>query len=209
MNRVVVGCVAAALSGCFSQPRQPEPAVYDLGIVAGNKVVQSSVSAEPAVVRVRVSAPSWLDNTAMHYRLLYEDELRMLTYAYARWAAPPAELLEQRLRQQLAERAAARPLGSATVYLLHVELEEFVQVFETPSLSFARVTVRVRLSGAATEDAAFSEQVAAPTPDAAGGVRALAAATGALSSRIIDWTAGARGDKTAARLLRPPRIGAG
>src|SRR5207247_1876274 len=105
----------------------------------------------------------------------YVDGMRTLTYAYAHWIAPPAELVGQRLRQRLAESGAAAGIGSARE--LDIELEEYVQVFETPAQSFGRVTVHVRLSGSSTEEASFTEQVAAQTPDAAGGVRALVAAT--------------------------------
>ena len=87
---------------------------------------------------------------------------------------------------------------------IQVELEQFVQVFQTPAHSFGLVSVNVRLSGASTDEASFSEQVAATTPDAAGGVRALAEATNKLIARIVDWATGAHG-KTAAR----PSVSAG
>jgi len=69
-------------------------------------------------------------------------------------------------------------------------------VFDTPTRSLGRVTVDVRLSGASSGEASFTEEAAAPTPDAAGGVRALAAATDALVTRIIDWL-GTRGEQEA------------
>jgi cholesterol transport system auxiliary component len=200
MTRASLLFAAALLSGCFSQPRTPEPALYDLGIAGGEAPVASKAGAQPADIRVQAIAPSWLDDTAMYYRLLYEDALRTQTYAYARWVAPPAELIEQRLRQRLAEGGAARNIGSPTT-VIQVELEQFVQVFETPAASFGLVSVNVRLSGTVNEEGTFSEQVAAPTPDAAGGVRALAEATDKLVARIVDWAMGARGKSAAAPTL--------
>jgi ABC-type uncharacterized transport system auxiliary subunit len=201
MMRTGVLCVAALLAGCFSQPRVPEPALYDLGIAPAGRAVQPVTNAEPAAVRVQVSARSWLDDTAMHYRLVYSDEMRTHAYAYARWIAPPAEFVAQRLRQRLADS------GSAAAYQLEIELEEFVQVFETPTRSFGRVVahVRVRTSDGRADEATFAEQVAAQTPDAPGGVRALAAATATLVARVVDWIS-ARSDRnslTKLRLVRP------
>jgi cholesterol transport system auxiliary component len=194
MMRASPLCVVVLLAGCLSQPRTPEPALYDLGMTAAGNATLVKTNAVPAAVRVRASARSWLDHTAMHYRLVYVDGMRTLTYAYARWIAPPAELVGQRLRQRLAESGAAAGIGSARE--LDLELEEYVQVFETPAQSFGRVSVHARLSGSSTEEASFTEQVAAQTPDAAGGVRALVAATDALIARIVEWI-GARGDQEA------------
>lgn len=194
--------VALLLTGCFSQPRAPEPALYDLGIAPAGSGVHAKASAEPVLLRVRARAPSWLDDTSMHYRLLYVDEMRTLAYAYARWVAPPAELIGERLRRRLAESDAGKAAGSGST--LEIELEEFVQLFETPTRSFGRVSVHVRLSGASSEEASFSEQVAAPTPDAAGGVRALARATDMLIARIVAWI-GAGGPQEAGAYLRLAR----
>jgi len=190
----------ATLAGCFSQPRTPEPALYDLGIAGGEAAVAAKASAQPADIRVRAIAPSWLDDTAMYYRLVYDDALRTQTYAYARWVAPPAELIEQRLRQRLVESGVAQNIGSPTT-VIQVELEQFVQVFETPAQSIGLVSVNVRLSGTVNDEASFSEQVPAPTPDAAGGVRALAEATDKLVARIIDWAMGARGKSAAVPIV--------
>ena len=179
-------CIVALLAGCLSQPRTPEPALYDLGIAAAGKPMVPSTNAEPSAVRIRTSARSWLDSTAMHYRLIYVDPMRILTYAYARWVAPPAELVGQRLRQRLAESGTGA--GPGSTHEIDIDLEEYEQLFETPTQSFGRVTAQVRLlSGASTKAATFTEQVAAQTPDAVGGVRALAAATDVLIGRVVDW----------------------
>jgi len=193
MMRIGLVCVAFALGGCLSQPSAPEPTRYDLGIAPASEATGVRMNSNPAAVRVRATARSWLDHTAMHYRLAYVDDLRTLSYAYARWVAPPAELIAQRLRHRLAETGV---IGSASPLDLDIELEEYVQVFDTPTRSLGRVTVDVRLSGASSGEASFTEEAAAPTPDAAGGVRALAAATDALVTRIIDWL-GTRGEQEA------------
>ena len=187
MKRFVAG-LTLLVAGCLSQPRTPEPALYDLGL--GPQPAAQHAAQRASIAQVHVSAPSWLDQTAMYYRLLYDDPMRTRSYAYARWVAPPPELLAQRLRQTLAARGVAPPPGG-----LEVELEEYVHVFETSSRSVARVAASVQAEG--PDEARFAEQIPAETADAAGGAKALAAATNQLISRIMEWLA-ARGEDQAA-----------
>jgi cholesterol transport system auxiliary component len=189
MKRLAAG-LAVVLAGCLSQPRTPEPALYDLGL--GPHPDAQHAEQTGSVARVRVNAPSWLDQTAMHYRLLYEEPMRTRSYAYARWLAPPPELLAQRLRQTLAIRAVGVPSDN-----LEVGLEEYLQLFETPAQSVARITAYVRTAGAG--EVRFTEQVPAQTADAAGGAAALAAATNQLVVRIVEWLDAQDGDQTAAK----------
>jgi cholesterol transport system auxiliary component len=170
--------LAVLITGCLSQPHTPESALYDLGF--GPQPSAEQAAQRAGVAQVQVTAPSWLNQTAMHYRLLYEDPLRTRSYAYARWLAPPTELVAQRLRQALTARTVAVPAGG-----LEVQLEEYVQVFETPERSVGRIMANVRSAGAA--QTRFAEQIPAQTADAAGGARALATATDNLISRIIEW----------------------
>ena len=191
MSRTGVVCVAVLLAGCLSQPRTPEPALYDLGIAPVGAVVPAGTNAELAAVRVRTSARSWLDDTAMHYRLMYLDGMRTLTYAYARWIAPPAELVGQRLRQRLAESGIAASVGSTPAPELDIELEEFVQVFETPPAGWRRQGAPARPPPA---QRAAARSNGRETPDAVGGVRALAAATAPPTPPAGAWPGAARGE---------------
>ena len=145
-------------------------------------------------LHTRISARPWLDDTSMHYRLQYAHELQVHAYAYARWVAPPAEMLAQRLEQRLARSPDLTRAGTSTV--LDVELEEFVQVFDSPDASIGRVTVHAQLGSASPRHATFSEQVRATSPDAAGGAGALAAATDALILRLLQWMDGREGNMT-------------
>src|SRR5215813_7523447 len=148
--RCVILNIALLLAGCLSQQRTPEPALYDLGLAPAEHLTPATLNADSALLRVRVSAPSWLDQTAMHYRLLYADGMRTRTYAYARWIAPPAELVDQRLRQRLSK-------SGVRASALDVELEEYVQVFETPTQSFgARPSARARTGHRAKKQASLN-----------------------------------------------------
>jgi len=186
--------LAAALgAGCSLGPTQKAPVtVYDLGMPGA-----PSRSGEiDAVLEVPdVVAPAWLDSPAIHYRLAYHDEARYPGYANSRWAAPPAFLLTERLRQGAA--AASRGVvrqgdGARADYVLRLELEEFSQVFDTPEAS--RGVIRARASLVSRADrvllgqTTLSQERPAPTPDAAGGVKALSQASDALVGSALEWT---------------------
>lgn len=84
-------------------------------------------------------------------------------------------------------------VSAATPALLRVELEEFSQLFESPTASTGLLRLRVtalqpsaqgeRLLG----QRSFIVQRPAPSADAAGGVRALTAATDAVVEEVDQW----------------------
>jgi ABC-type uncharacterized transport system auxiliary subunit len=175
--------LAAAFAGCSVVPAAPPlPALFDFGLA------DAPAAPSGAPVAAAVGAPSWLDGTAMLYRLAYGDGARLASYRDSRWAAPPAALLQERLKQRL-----ARTGGASSAWTLRVEVEEFCQVFETPASSHAVVRVRAALlepgSGRILRQQAFAEEVAAATADAPGGARALVQASDALLARVIGWAA--------------------
>jgi cholesterol transport system auxiliary component len=124
----------------------------------------------------------------MLYRLAYADGTRLASYRDSRWAAPPAALLHERLRQRL-----ARTPGAAGAVTLRIELEEFSQIFDSPASSRAVVRLRAELveggSGRVLRQQTFAEEVPAASADAPGGARALTQATDAVLARLIHWTA--------------------
>ena len=50
-------------------------------------------------VALEVSVPSWFDSTGIEYRLLYENPLKLRSYAGSRWVGAPGLLLSQRSRR--------------------------------------------------------------------------------------------------------------
>ena len=152
-----------------------------------------------AIALAEVDASRALDSTAVLYRLAYADAQQLQPYAQARWSMPPAQLLRQRLRQSLVhdtlvtregDVAALRPL------VLRLELDEFSQLFDAPerSVGQVRVLATVSQSSASGErlvaQRGFVAQRPAPSADAAGGVRALTAATDAVVADIAQWMNG-------------------
>ena len=175
--------LAAVLCACSVLPAAPaQPVIFDLGLAAA-----PTTSAElPNVLQVH--APPWLDGTALSYRLEYADSARLAAYRDSRWAAPPAALMQERLRQSQA-RATGRPRAA----VLRVQLEEFCQAFSAPERSRAVVRLRAALlepeTGRLLAQQTFAEERDASSADAAGGAHALAAAADTVLIRVLAWAA--------------------
>lgn len=193
--------LAAALAGCKALPDKPaQQTMYDFGPAAATPT--ATAPARPALLLPEVEVSGILDGTALLYRLAYEDPHQLRPYAYARWSAPPGELVRQRLRDVLgrerpvldasAAAALARRGGTAPP-VLRLELEEFSQLFDSPRESQGVLRLRATLlenTGGGERLVAqrsFDLRRPAPTADAAGGVRALTAATDAAAADIAAW----------------------
>lgn len=213
------------LAGCSALPTPPErPVVYDFG--PGVLVAPASVPAPAAAIALPAARLPTLaladvqgvgrndNSTAVLYRLAYTDARQLRPYQQARWAMPPAQLVQQALRMQLGEQravlsaddalAAARGGGAGTSAatgagmgslptVLRVELEEFSQVFASASASAGLVRLRATLVEPTADgekllgQRLFTAQVPAPSADAAGGTRALADATAQVAHSVSQW----------------------
>ncbi|BDT69194.1 hypothetical protein os1_33840 [Comamonadaceae bacterium OS-1] len=199
--KCLFGLVFLALGACSALPDKPLRAVqYDFGPGSTTAVAAGSL---PPLALADVEAPGLSDGgTAVVYRLGYADAQQLRPYTQARWSVPPAQLVGQRLRDVLGQRRAvlgasdsaalARTTGPAP-RLLRMELQEFTQVFQSPAASTGLVRLRATLvestllGDSLLAQRAFSVQRPAPSADAPGGVRALAAATDALAQELDAW----------------------
>jgi cholesterol transport system auxiliary component len=195
-HRVAIGALAAvALAGCATPQAPVAKAVYDFGPVQSSGVSSASaaVKAAPgpvALALAEVDASAALDGLNVVYRLAYADAQQLRPYALARWSMPPAQLLRTRLRDALSARGPV--LGAAdgaTPWLLKVELDEFSQQFDTPASSSGAVRLHASLFKANQLVAQRSVQAKAPaaSQDAAGGVRAITAATDDAVAQLAAW----------------------
>ncbi|MEO7393100.1 MAG: ABC-type transport auxiliary lipoprotein family protein [Ramlibacter sp.] len=202
MIRTTLACSALALclAGCSALPEKPVRAtLYDFGPGA---LTAASTGQLPPLVLADVDTPGGLEGTAMHYRLGYADPQQLRPYAQARWSAPPPQLVRQRLRQVLnRDRAVLDPgdsaglarSGGASPRVLRVDLEEFSHLFDSTTDSSGLLRLRATLmeNTAAGEkllaQRSFVVRRPAPSPDAPGGARALAAATDAAADEIGQW----------------------
>jgi cholesterol transport system auxiliary component len=184
------------LAGCGALPDKPvRPAVYDFG--PGLQSTPPATRQVPLLLPLalaEIDAPAALEGTAVLYRLAYADTQQLRPYAQARWSMPPAQLVRQRLREQLAQqRAVLNPGEGGAPVSLRVELEEFSQIFESATRSSGLVRLRATLvdRSAGREKLVAQRSVVVQRPatsaDAAGGVRALSAATDAAVDEIGQW----------------------
>jgi cholesterol transport system auxiliary component len=186
---------SALLTGCSVLPDKPvRAAAYDFGPGARAQPAAAVAAPLPALALADIDTPASLAGTALLYRLAYADGQALRPYAEARWSAPPAQLVRQRLRGLLGQERAVVGVGEGAPGLtLRLELEEFSQVFDAPDRAIGLVRLRATLveTGSGRERRISQRQVvaeaAAPTPDAAGGVRALTAATDTAAQELARW----------------------
>ena len=199
---------AVLLSGCSALPDKPVRAsLYDFG--PGNLTTvptarQTALPALPALAIDDISTSGGaLDNQAVLYRLTYQNEQELRPYTFARWSMPPAQLVRQRLREQLGQQrnifdargglALNRSQNAVLPLLLRLDLDEFSHVFTAPETSVGLIRLRATLIEQATSGEKLIAQRSvvvqrpAPSADAQGGVRALTAATDAAIEEIDAW----------------------
>jgi cholesterol transport system auxiliary component len=178
---------AALLAGCASGPPAAVSNIrYDLGAPAS---LDSTMNMPPVKV-LAVNASKNLDTDAFVYRLKYADAQRTGSYADSHWTMSPADLLTQRLRVALASRGPVLTgADSVRAPMLQVDLTDFEQVFDAPEKSHGEVAARVTLSqhGQVVGQRTFIARAPSYTPDAAGGARALAAASDDLIAQMAAW----------------------
>ena len=194
MLRAALLLLLAVLAGCAIGPRAPEVvANYDFGVPGTDKDASPRLQRDLTVADV--SAPAWMDNPGIYYRLAYQDATRPRAYALSRWVMPPAALLGQRLRATIARASKAGVFapadGARAAYTLRLELEEFSQVFDAADRSRAVLHLRASLmrQRELVAQHTFSIEQAAATPNAEGGVRALISTGDAVGGRLVDWLA--------------------
>ncbi len=194
MLRLILLLALALLAGCSIGPQTHDGvAGYDFGLPRTGK--DATPRLQHDLIVAEVSAPAWMDNSGIYYRLAYQDPTRPQAYAQSRWVMPPAALLGRKLRASIAGASKAAVFTPADAvradFTLRVDLEEFSQVFEAADKSRAVVRLRATLIRGrgivAQQD--FGVERAAPSANAEGGVRALIAASDEAGSALIDWLA--------------------
>ncbi|MEM5341897.1 ABC-type transport auxiliary lipoprotein family protein [Paraburkholderia azotifigens] len=175
-----------ALAGCAGNPAALADIRYDLGPAP----LPSSTGTMPAIKVLDVTAPANLNTDKLVYRLDYSDSQQTAAYANSHWTMPPAQLLTQRLRNALSSRGAVLT-GSDGVSapVLKVDLDVFEQDFDGESESHGSVTARTTLivGGKVVGQRTFMSRAPSSSADAAGGARALAAASDDLVAQISAW----------------------
>ena len=196
------------LAGCSALPDKPtRPTLYDFGpgaLTAQPATGQAPLAPlPPLAIDDIVTTGGAIDNLAVLYRLGYTDVQQLRPYAQARWSKPAAQLVQQRLREQLGQRRAVFRVGEGAALnrsqharlplLLRLELQEFSQLFSAPEASVGLIRLRasvLELTPAGEKllgQRLIVAQRPAASADAAGGVRALTAATDAAIEELDQW----------------------
>jgi len=197
--------LALLIAGCGALPDKPVRAtLYDFGpgVAAPATAAQPPAAALPTLALAEIESNTRLDGTQILYRLGYADANELRPYGQSRWSLPPAQLLRQRLRDALAERRTVLgPEESATLAraegkvpdTLRISLDEFSHYFDSAGSSVGLVRLRATLiRGGSGGDRVvgqrtFTVRRPAPSANAPGGVKALAAATDAAVADVVQW----------------------
>ena len=199
---------ALTLGGCSALPDKPtRPNMYDFGPGALTSQPATGQAPLPQLAPLAIDDISTgggaIDNLAVLYRLGYTDVQQLRPYAQARWSKPAAQLVQQRLREQLGQRRAVFRVGegltlnrnqnAALALQLRLELQEFSQLFSAPAASVGLIRLRatlLELTPAGEKlvgQRLFVVQRPAASADAPGGVRALTAATDGAIEELDQW----------------------
>lgn len=199
MNKLVLALCACALvlTGCVHSTKARFVAHYTLNatVPSLHATPQSAPSGGDILQLARIVVPDWLEGTAMYYRLDYQADGRLASYANSDWIAPPATLLEPLLEKTIVAggwRAVTGPgsLASADVSL-QLRLDDFAQVFSRPQQSSGVLDATATLISNRDQHVIaqhhFHVEAPAPTPDAQGGAKALNEAGVQFADELQRW----------------------
>lgn len=177
------------LAGCSSAP--VAPLRYDLG-GAPSAVTDQAACTLPALTLIDVAAPGTLDNDLMLYRLLYANDQQIQAYGGHRWSMPPAQLLTQRVKAQLADHGVTlldTGVATSNGIQLRLVLNDFSQYFSDPSHSYGQITVRATLlrGRSLIAQSTFKQQTPATSPDAPAGAQALRSGSDTVINALTSW----------------------
>ena len=181
--------LAVALGGCSLGRTTPPAQLVDLGPAPAAAQAPSSDAARREAVAVNFSAAQMLTDTGVIWRV--GDSASPHSYATYRWAAPPSQLVQQRVIDRL---SAAGPVVQDGVDprapVLQVTLTRFEQVYapdgKASSGQVALQAVLVR-DHRVVDSVRLQRGAPAPSQDAQGGVLALRAATDAAAGDLAAW----------------------
>lgn len=186
--------LALPLAGCGTSKPAANNTQFDFGPLGPVSAPATQAPLAAIVVMDATGSPA-LENERMMYRLNYADPLQARTYANSRWSANPLMLVTQRVKARLAQ-AGVKVLSATDtttgVPIMRIEVDEFTHAFSSASQSEGQLVLRASVfrGHALLDQKTFSRSAPAPSADAAGGVRALAASLDGATADILAWLAG-------------------
>jgi len=177
MTKLWIICAASvSILGCTEAVQAP--ALHDFGV--GNALPASGLH-QSASTEIKVSAPRWLSDNRIRYRLLYDQPTRVRFYNLDQWIAPPPELLRLHF-------AAGRLDPN---YSLVIQLLNFEQQFESPANASVLLRFSADVFAAGSKNKRESREFVLRSgkvgPDAQGAVKGFAELAGQASQQIQAW----------------------
>lgn len=194
-NRLFVFILTSLLGACAMPERATGPVLYDFGPPASAqreaRQAGSLNQGQGQALSLKVQATSALEGNGLIYRLAYAQAEQVRSYNLARWAMPPAELFQMRLRETLAPHFLLLNEGERSGRVLRIQILEFSQVFETPQQSAGQIQLTATLEDPRRAkpliQRTFLVQKPAQTADARGGAIALTQASDDLATELLKW----------------------
>lgn len=186
MRRLLLILLLVLLGGCFTSGKRGSEkglAIYDLGLPQASLLAEGRKSP----ISLEVRAPLWMDSLGVNYRLVYSDAARLHEYSQARWAGPPAQLVQQRLMQLLDLSTTGQAPARC---VLRLEISEFSQIFDSPGRSKGVLRGRAYwLDQSRQQLAELSLAIERPadSQDSRGGVNALQGTVEQLARDLQTW----------------------
>lgn len=182
LKLVLSALTILALAACNGLAVPPRPvALYDLGLTE-----PLDLPAGRAPAQILLNAPSWLNSSAMQYKLEWDQSSRRRTFLESRWVANPLELLSRSL-----DRAILGATTGTNQCRMRVELDEFIQIFDSADSGRAELIARASWLPArgdrilATREFRLSKPTVAATAER--GVEALKDLSSELARGIAGW----------------------
>ncbi|MEK6736533.1 MAG: ABC-type transport auxiliary lipoprotein family protein [Pseudomonadota bacterium] len=200
MKKILFSIGILLLSGCTVLPSpKTNSTIYDFGVQQSQQTLKTFSPPDKikSLQVTEISSPAWLNNTAIHYRLAYHNPAQFHAYANSRWAAAPAILLTQQVRNRIVANTHNQVINdnitARAEYVLYIELIEFSQVFDTTDASYVTVSLRTSLvernSRKLLAQKSFHTTIDTPTANATGAVSALISASNQSIDELIEWLA--------------------
>ena len=193
------------VAGCSVLPKPPSRVdIFDFGpgLTKTAEASQAATPLPPIALADFTSAGVPDGRSALFYRLAYSNAQMLYPYTQARWSQPPTTLMQLAVRDRLGARRSViygdqnidqQIKGGQSPTVLRAEVEEFSQVFQSEKDSVGLVRVRVSMVDSLKAgdeligQRVFVAQRPAPTPDAAGGAKALSDAAAQVADEIAQW----------------------
>ncbi len=198
INRLTLISILLLLTGCAAWHNKPVTvSVFDFSASQQRQQDPSPArwQSRKSILIVDTTAPSWLDNTAIHYRLAYHNPAQSYNYANSRWIAPPAAILTQKIRNRIVSDTTGPVIKNSSMakadVLLNTELTEFIQIFDGAHDSHVMINLRAslvdRTSRQLLAQKDFAIRETTPSADATGAVASLTTSSDRLIGELILW----------------------